>query len=234
MENKPKISFIGATYQGEQYIVETIKSLQEQTIADVEIIFVIDGSTDDTEDILKALAEHDDRIKYKVLKENVGISIARNIGLKLSTADIICITDDDDPSTPERAEITYKYLKDKTNGVFYGGAYRTDQYLAIVDDYFPNGEYAGYKPAIPWKKGELFKDNNQYIAHGTMGVTRDLMEKVPYREHLKVGIDYPFLKDLETAGADFYWEDVGIQIWRICPDSVTNTRIEEIKLSNKD
>ena len=87
----PKISVIIPVYNGEKYIQRCIDSVFNQTYSNVEIIVVNDGSTDDTENILK---------KYSnivlVNKENEGVSKARNTGLSLATGEYVYFCDADD------------------------------------------------------------------------------------------------------------------------------------------
>lgn len=87
----PKISVIIPVYNGEGYIERCIDSVINQTYGDTEIIVINDGSTDDTENILK---------KYSnivlVNKKNEGVSRARNTGLSLATGDYVYFCDADD------------------------------------------------------------------------------------------------------------------------------------------
>ena len=75
----PKVSIIVPFFNVEKYIEKCIKSLINQTLKDIEIIIVNDGSTDQSEEIISKYLE-DERIVYLV-KPNGGLSDARNFGI---------------------------------------------------------------------------------------------------------------------------------------------------------
>lgn len=62
---KPAISFYCATYQDEKYLADTVRSLQEQTLENIEMVFIVDGSTDSSVAILEAMSKYDKRIRSK-------------------------------------------------------------------------------------------------------------------------------------------------------------------------
>ena len=91
----PKISIIVPVYNDEIYVKRCLNSLINQTLKDIEIIVVNDGSTDNTLQILKEFANNDDRIKV-LSQENQKLGAARNNGLEHSTGDYISFVDSDD------------------------------------------------------------------------------------------------------------------------------------------
>ncbi len=91
----PKVSIIIPTYNVEEYLVECMDSVTRQTLPDLEIICVNDGSTDSSLEILKSYAEKDPRIVL-IDKENGGYGMAMNIGLDRATGEYIGIVEPDD------------------------------------------------------------------------------------------------------------------------------------------
>ena len=91
----PKVSIIVPTYNVEAYLVECMESITNQTLEDIEIICINDGSTDGSLAILKSYAEKDKRIVL-VDKENGGYGIGMNIGMSLATGEYIGIVEPDD------------------------------------------------------------------------------------------------------------------------------------------
>lgn len=77
--NKPKISVIIPIYNGEKYLAECIDSILNQTFNDFELLLILDGSKDKSEDIAKSYAEKDYRVRV-VSKENEGINATRKRG----------------------------------------------------------------------------------------------------------------------------------------------------------
>lgn len=93
--NKIVISIITPCYNAAPYIATTIKSVQQQTFTDWEMIVVDDGSTDNSAHIVSEIAEIDSRIKL-IQKENGGSASARKLGLSLAQGEYIQFLDADD------------------------------------------------------------------------------------------------------------------------------------------
>jgi len=92
---KPKISIIIPVYNIEKYLKQCLDSVINQTLREIEIICVNDGSTDNSLQILQEYSRKDDRIKL-FSKENGGIGSARNEGLKHVNGEYIGFVDSDD------------------------------------------------------------------------------------------------------------------------------------------
>ncbi len=90
-----KVSVIVPVYNVEKYLSECLESLISQTLKDIEIICVNDGSTDSSLAILKNFASKDSRIKI-IDKQNEGVSVARNIGIEVATGQYLMFVDSDD------------------------------------------------------------------------------------------------------------------------------------------
>lgn len=90
-----KVSIIVPAYNVEPYVRECMESITRQTLKDIEIICINDGSTDGTLAILKEYAEKDSRI-ILVDKENGGYGIGMNIGMSKATGEYIGIVEPDD------------------------------------------------------------------------------------------------------------------------------------------
>jgi glycosyltransferase involved in cell wall biosynthesis len=111
MVKNSTISVIIPTYNRANLIEKAIKSVLKQTYQDFEIIIVDDGSTDNTEEIIRGFK--DKRVKYiKKYKKNRGISVARNIGIKIARGKYIAFLDSDDEWFPEKLNKQIKILQD--------------------------------------------------------------------------------------------------------------------------
>ena len=107
----PKISIIVPVYNVEIYIDKCLKILTEQTLRDIEIIIVNDGSLDKSEEIIeKYVKENPTKIKYYE-KENGGLSSARNYGLEYATGEYIAFLDSDDYVETNMYEEMYNLAK---------------------------------------------------------------------------------------------------------------------------
>ncbi len=106
----PKVSILVPTYNVSQYLDECMKSLIHQTLKDIEIICINDGSTDNSLEILQRYAAKDNRIKI-IDKENGGYGIAMNMGLEQATGEYVGILEPDDYVKLNMYEILYNIAK---------------------------------------------------------------------------------------------------------------------------
>ena len=123
----PKVSVILPVYNVAPYLDEALKSLENQTLKDIEIIAVNDGSTDNSEEILKKHQETDSRIRY-FNQENRGQSAARNLAMKYAKGEYIYFMDSDDVIDIEALQICYNHAK-TTNAdfIFFDGETMLDE-----------------------------------------------------------------------------------------------------------
>jgi glycosyltransferase involved in cell wall biosynthesis len=102
--SSPKVSVIVACFNGEAYIGDCVQSIASQTVRDIEIIVVDDGSSDGTLATVRKLAAADGRIKVYPTRHSGYASIARNIGLSLAIGEFVGFLDDDDLYHPTKLE----------------------------------------------------------------------------------------------------------------------------------
>ncbi len=102
----PRVSIIIPCYNVERYLPQCLDSILNQTLKDLEIILINDGSTDSSGTIIDCYAHSDPRI-IVVHQKNRGLSAARNRGLELASAPYILFIDSDDWIDPEMAEELY-------------------------------------------------------------------------------------------------------------------------------
>lgn len=118
----PKVSVIIPVFNGSTYIQQSIESAINQTLKDLEIIVVDDGSTDNTFHIVSQLSTNDSRIKlYQHYKgKNRGVSASRNLAISISKGDYIALLDSDDIWLPNKLELQCKILDHHKNvGIVY-------------------------------------------------------------------------------------------------------------------
>lgn len=110
----PKLSIIVPIFNAEIYLERCIKSILNQSFKDLELILINDGSTDNSLSICYKYKNLDKRIVV-IDKENEGVSVARNYGLKIANGQYIGFVDSDDYIEFDMYEKLYKNLK-KYNG----------------------------------------------------------------------------------------------------------------------
>lgn len=119
----PKVSIIIPVYNVEEYIEQTISSLLNQTLKEIEIILIDDGSTDSSREIIKRYSEKYDNINV-ILQDNSGPSIARNKGIKEAKGDYIVFVDSDDLLPENSLEIRYNTAVKENADLVIGGTYK--------------------------------------------------------------------------------------------------------------
>ena len=95
MEKQAKVSIIVPVYNAEDYIKKCISSICTQSVSELQIILVDDGSTDNSLEICRQLQKNDNRIEV-FHQENQGASAARNKGMQLANAEWVMFVDSDD------------------------------------------------------------------------------------------------------------------------------------------
>ena len=114
-----KVSVIIPVYNTELYVRQTIQSILGQTLYDIEIITVNDGSTDNSLSILSELAKQDNRIKI-FTHSNQGLSVSRNVGIEKASGEFIYFMDSDDLLDHDTLEICYqKCTSEQLDFVFF-------------------------------------------------------------------------------------------------------------------
>lgn len=114
----PKISVIVPVYRVEKYLGRCVNSLLGQTLSDIEIILVDDGSPDGCPALCDEFAKKDGRIKV-LHKENEGLGLARNSGMSLAVGEYIAFVDSDD------------YVKSEMYRTLYEAAQRVNADIAM-------------------------------------------------------------------------------------------------------
>ena len=106
----PLVSILTPAYNSEKFIAETIRSVQNQTYKNWEMIIIDDGSIDKTFSIASEMAKTDSRIHVFVLEKNSGTGIARNTALTKSSGRYIAFLDADDLWEPQKLQKQINFL----------------------------------------------------------------------------------------------------------------------------
>ena len=111
-ENPIKVSVVVAIYNSEKYLEQTIGSICAQTLKEIEIICVDDGSTDGSVGVLEKLAANDGRIKIlHQTEKSDGAALARNMGVSCAVGEYVSVLDSDDFFEPNMLEKAYSKAK---------------------------------------------------------------------------------------------------------------------------
>ena len=166
--NKILVSCIVPIYKvPNNYLERCVKSLINQTLKNIEIILVDDGSPDNCGTICDEFAKEDKRIKV-IHQENKGLAGARNSGLEISNGNYITYVDGDDYLDENGIERLYSYTKDKNYDVIRGQYYRDKEEKIGFKNIQINKIYNGKDDMIFLKENVLNLDSRIYMAWGAL------------------------------------------------------------------
>ncbi len=158
--NFSKVSVIIPVYNSEKYLRECLDSVTKQTLQDIEIICIDDGSLDNSLKILKKYAEKDSRFIVIYGGGNRGVSKSRNQGIENASGEFVCFIDSDDIyPTSDILEILYNKAI-KNNVLICGGefsSYTGDKKAKLIQNY--GSSFEGY---LFEKNGIIEYDDYQF------------------------------------------------------------------------
>lgn len=156
----PKISLIVPVYNVEKYLSHCLDSLIGQTMHDIEIICVNDGSSDSSLDILREYALRDSRI-FVFNQPNGGVSVARNNALRYVRGEYYMFVDSDDWLDFETCEVTYNYAKQNDADCLMFSYSKEFGSHSIVNHIFD-------KELLVWEKDEVLQNFHRRL-YGPIG-----------------------------------------------------------------
>ena len=174
--NGVKVTIIMATYNRANFILETLKAIQNQTFSNWECLIIDDGGTDNTAEVIAPVLKQDQRFRFLKRSGNYvkGLPGCRNYGLDLAKGEYIIFFDDDDLPHPQNLELCVSELADANlyfcryiREVFFGDfAYQFDYSVTYSSFYIDRNDIeAMIKNELPfnscavmWKK-ECFEHN---------------------------------------------------------------------------
>lgn len=182
----PKVSIVVPIYNVEKYLRECLDSIVNQTLKDIEIICVNDGSTDSCPQILEEFSKKDNRIKV-INKANSGYGASMNIGLAAATGEYIGIVESDDFVKTNMFEDLYNLAKENDADV-------------VKSDWFyywtKNNESRKSGKISKWKSNKI---TNAYEDKSLLKIMPSIWSAIYKREFLSdKGINF-----LETPGASY-------------------------------
>lgn len=158
------VSIIVPMYNAERFINRTLDSIINQSYKDIEIIVVDDGSTDNSNEIVKRYEKNDNRVHlYK--KENGGLSSARNEGLRYSSGQLVMFIDSDDYIDSTMVERLVNNLEIENADLAVSGLYldyENDQLITVAT-----------KKCVV--KNKIILDRKELITHEALVLKKDGM-----------------------------------------------------------
>lgn len=138
-----KVSVIIPVYNSQEFIGGCLQQVLAQSLQEIEVVCVDDGSTDDSADIISQAAQRDSRVKL-IRQENAGPGPARNVGIAAATGEFVTFLDADDRySSDDYLRVLYEGAVD--NGVDVSGAcFYNDHAGRLEKDFSNDPDLAGY------------------------------------------------------------------------------------------
>lgn len=213
----PLVSIITPCYNAEDFIEETVRSVQNQTFTNWEWFIIDDFSTDKSVSILSEFAQHDVRIKLLPLKKNSGAAIARNMGIALAKGNYLTFIDADDVWSPQfLAENVSKIAQ--SEGFLCSSYEMYDVSLSLKLGELIVPEYATYAAIL---KTNTISCLTAFIDISRLG--KEFMPEIKYRQDMGLWLKY--LKKINRV------EGIrkNLAIYRIRKKSLSNNKINLLK-----
>ncbi|MDA1599186.1 glycosyltransferase [Bacillus cereus] len=164
----PKISIVVPVYAVEKYIHECIESILNQTLVDLELILINDGSPDNCGEICDEYARKDERVKV-IHKKNGGPGSARNFGIKVSTGEYVGFVDADDTVESNMYEEMYKLATKNDAEVVVCGFVEINNFTGEVQQAIaPLGENCSIVGEEIKKNLECLLSQNKILGYASM------------------------------------------------------------------
>ena len=203
----PKVSVIVPIYNVEKYLEKCINSLLSQTLEDIQIILVNDGSKDNSGNIAKEYEKNNKNRVIYVEKENGGLSDARNYGLKYATSDFIAFLDSDDYIEKNAYEEMYnKAIEENADYVECDFIWEFPNKIR-VDKQYPyknKKEMLSFVRVVAWNKlikRQLITDNNLEFPKGLRYEDVEFTYKlIPFVNKFAY-VDKPFIHYVQREGS---------------------------------
>jgi glycosyltransferase involved in cell wall biosynthesis len=218
MKEYPEISVLITVYNDAAHIGNALDSILAQTMKDLEIVVVDDGSTDQTPEILKRYAAGEERIRV-FTQPNQGTAAAANNGLRYCRGKYIARLDSDDISYPHRLETEWRYLEAHPGIDLVGG----NCHIADV-----NGKIIGTRRIYPANPYQTLIHRCIYQQSDVM-FRRSVLDKlgpIVYRGKFKGAEDYDLWLRISEAGGIAKIDSV-FGVWRLNSGGYTLSRKQE-------
>lgn len=212
----PKVSIVLPTYNGEEYIRQSIDSIRNQTFEDWELIIVNDYSTDGTSLIIREYEKKDSRITVIENSENKKLPASLNIGFRSATGKYFTWTSDDNRYLPNALQCMVEYLDDNISYSMVCAQ------MNIIDA-------AGKKLGESWKY-----DDSRMFYYNCVGACfmyrAKVMEKIgEYNENCFCIEDYEYWTRIRKSCGQIGWLDKNLYEYRMHEQSLTGTRTDYIR-----
>lgn len=219
--NTPLVSIITPVYNAERFLQDTIKSVQNQTYGNWELLFIDDQSSDDSVSLIKEARQADKRIKLIQMPQNGGVAKARNAGTQAAKGRYIAFLDADDLWEKEKLQKQVDFAL-KNNASFVYSSYR------FADE---NGKPTAAPVAVPSKINYSQALRNHIIWTSTVlldteQISKDLMMMPDVRRGQDAATWWQILRE---TGASAHGIVEPLALYRRTNDSLSANKLKAVK-----
>jgi glycosyltransferase involved in cell wall biosynthesis len=193
LQKKPLVSIITVTYNAQNSLLQTMKSVFSQTYLNIEYLIIDGGSTDGTVDVIR---EHESKITSWLSEKDGGIYDAMNKGIRLAKGELIGMINAGDYYEPDAVEsMVEAYIHNKGYGIFHGNINLLNEDGTFFKLKKPNTDLSLF-----YKGMSLF--------HPTFFVQKSVYEKIGlYDLQFSIAADFDFILRNYLLGTKFYYVD---------------------------
>jgi len=201
-----------SVYNHQDLVADAIDSILNQTLREIELVIINDGSTDGSLDVIQQYAKIDPRVVV-INQDNNGLTKSLNKGIKRSTGKYIARQDADDISYSNRLETQLSILK----------KYELD---VLTSRAFKDGAIVPSSLLLRFNKESILQAGNIFI-HGTFFADRKVFDLIGYDERYRYAQDFKFMLNVCSNGYKFGYMLTPTYRLGSFDESISNTRTKE-------
>ena len=257
IEKNIKVSVIIPCYNAERFLRECLDSILNQTLKEIEVICIDDGSTDSTIEILKEYVEKDERFNF-LTQENQFAGVARNRGLEIAKGKYLSFLDADDLFEPIMLEVMYNKSEEDMADICIGAGGKYDlrekritsnyklQYSLLPskvpfssEDVYKNIFSVGYTPS--WNKlykrtfiesnglkfQEIARSNDVLFTQSAISIAQRITVADGWLFHYRVGSETSLVETMDKNPLCFYDSYSALQKFLIRQDLYDNDDVRK-------
>lgn len=218
MKESQKVSILSANFNNAKFLDDYFDSIAKQTYCNIEVVFVDDGSTDNSNAVVKSYQSH---FKFPInhieLTHNIGFANALNQGLEYCDGEFVVRIDPDDTMSPDRIEKQVEFL---LSNLEYSVVGSNASYFQVSPSKPISS--SNFRSDFNWIKNKYFQAEYG-VMHGTLMLRKSVFDNVKYYQDEVPAEDYALLSRIIKLGYKVNnIEDTLTQV-RIHSNSVSNS-----------
>lgn len=203
------------SFNSEKYIRESLDSMLGQTLQDIEVLLVDDGSTDGTLSYLRSV--QDSRLKLIALERNQGLIHARMTGFRAAQSELIAIMDADDIAHPQRLQKQYEVLHGRQAdvcGSFHVSLNESDGRRKLKPSFVDSNDLRAlltiYSP----------------LCNPSVSFRRSILDHIAYNPAYQHAEDYGFWCDISLADFSFHNVPQALLTYRVHGGQISQVKLD--------